>query len=558
MTQGTPARPASTGLKFWQRPWALTISLSLWLASVCNAPLWREFFNIPAAERPGAWFAVVLLLMLCAFHLLLLSLFSWRYGLKAFAIVLLWLAGFGSYFMWTYHITIDATMLVNIVQTDVHEVSDLFNWRLPVQVLLLAALPSYGVWRWPVQFAATGQQSLRNLLAALLALGVFVLLLWAVFQSFSSTMRNHTQLRSMMNPLNSVYALLDLGFSSPLLPKRHFVPLAENAHLTPRANNSKPSLLVLVVGETARAANFSLAGYARETNPELKALRQAYGAQGFSYQTIQSCGTSTAISVPCMFSHRGRVAYGFRKHDEANLLDVLQSAGLAVLWLDNQSGCKGVCERVPSVDTSETQDPELCAEGECQDGILPKRLPIEFDKLAPERRSKGAVVVMHMMGSHGPAYHHRSPIEYKHFEPECHANVLGVCTQQALFNAYDNSLRYTDWVLGQTVAWLQTQAAVYNTALIYVSDHGESLGENNLYLHGMPYALAPDQQTQVPLITWLSPAMQQHTGLRAKCIQRNPALLTHDALFHSVLDLLDVSHPHLRKDWSWFANCRSG
>jgi lipid A ethanolaminephosphotransferase len=543
----------------WQHPVWLMLTVSAWLAFVCNSALWRELANIVPTERPSLGFSAVLMLMLTALHMLLLSLFNWHYSLKIFAIFLLFSAGFGSYFMWTYHIIIDANMLLNVLQTDVREARDLFNWRLPATVFILSVLPSWLIWRWPVRHAALWQQSARNALSAALALGVFALLLWAVFQSFSSTMRNHMQLRSMMNPLNSVYALLDLGVVQRLQTPRPFVPLAVKAERQTSAPGSKPPLLVLVLGETARAANFSLGTYARDTNPQLRALQRARDGSVLSYRSINACGTSTATSVPCMFSHLGRNAFETRSQDDANLLDVLYSAGLGVLWLDNQSGCKGVCDRVPSVDVSDSQDAELCVQGECLDGILPKRLPLELAKLPPERRRQGVVVVMHMMGSHGPAYYKRSAPAQKTFLPECLANVLQDCTPQTLVNAYDNSLRYTDHVLAQTIAWLKTQEKIYSTAMMYVSDHGESLGENNLFLHGMPYALAPTTQTKVPLITWLSPAMQKHAEIDSNCFSAQTTVTaqqhSHDGLFHSASALLGVRHAWLRKDWNWYANC---
>jgi lipid A ethanolaminephosphotransferase len=535
----------------------LTASLGFWLASVCNASLWREFFSIAPSNRPGIGFVLVWVLMLSALHVLLLSLFAWPRVLKAVAIGLLMLAGVSSYFMWTYHAIVDANMLINVFETDWHEVHDLFNWQLPLKLIVLSLLPSYLVWHWPLQFELLPRQLARNLLTASAALLLFLALLWAIFPAFSSTMRNHTQLRSMMNPLNVVYALLDLSFSKQLPTQRAFVPLKVNGVLHHHAAGDKPPMVILVLGETARAANFSLGAYRRDTNPELKLQQASRGDAWFHFESIQSCGTSTAASLPCMFSHLGRKAYGLRSSDESNALDVLQSAGLAVLWLDNQSGCKGVCDRIPTVNTSEVEDHALCAEGECLDGILPQLLPFELAKLPLAQRQQGVVAVLHMMGSHGPAYYKRSPTDHKKFLPECEHNVLQECNQQELLNAYDNSLRYTDHVLAQTLNWLKTQEKTYRTALIYLSDHGESLGEHHLYLHGLPYAIAPEEQTQVPLITWLSPAMRHASAANSRCRSFKSLTRSHDGLFHSLLPLAGVYHPYLRPEWNWFSPCPS-
>src|SRR6185436_1413167 len=138
------------------------------------------------------------------------------------------------------------------------------------------------------------------------------------------------------------------------------------------------------------------------------------------------------------------------------------------------------------------------------------------------------------IGSHGPAYWLRSPPEFKRFLPECTSNNLPDCSRQELVNAYDNSIAYTDHVLASTIAWLRGRSTEYDTAMVYVADHGESLGENNLYLHGLPFAIAPDVQKHVPWITWLSPGYQQRTGITPACLRsRAAARVTHDSYFHA-------------------------
>jgi lipid A ethanolaminephosphotransferase len=257
-----------------------------------------------------------------------------------------------------------------------------------------------------------------------------------------------------------------------------------------------------------------------------------------------------------MFSPLGREGFQARERDTENLLDVLQHAGLAVLWIDNQSGgCKGVCDRVPSVNTSGLDDPRFCARGECRDEILLAGLDERIAALSEDKRRKGVVLVMHQMGSHGPAYAERSPAAFKRFLPECTSSHLPDCSSEQLRNAYDNTIAYTDHVLAATIRWLQ-QRTDYAGAMLYVADHGESLGENNLYLHGLPYALAPDVQKHVPWITWLSPAFEQRTGVTLQCLRtRTQEHITHDHLFHSVLGLMQVSTAAYRKGLDAYAGC---
>jgi lipid A ethanolaminephosphotransferase len=264
-----------------------------------------------------------------------------------------------------------------------------------------------------------------------------------------------------------------------------------------------------------------------------------------------------------MFSALGRVAYQARERNQETLLDLTQHAGLAVLWLDNQAGCKGVCERVPNAFARDVPagvaplPPALCADGDCLDEALLHGLDERLAALPAERRTRGVLLVLHQMGSHGPAYYKRSPPERKPFMPECSTNVLQQCEHDTLINAYDNSIAYTDHVLASSIHWLQGQTARYDPALLYLSDHGESLGENNLYLHGLPYALAPREQTHVPMLAWFAP--QTISGAALACVAaRRDIALTHDHLFHSVMGLLGLRAAEYRADLDAFAPCRPG
>jgi lipid A ethanolaminephosphotransferase len=386
---------------------------------------------------------------------------------------------------------------------------------------------------------------------------LFLACLLLVFQDFSSTMRNHTRLRYMINPINSVFALGDLAVQT-IHPENHTLhPLGRDAQLgASYSGQSQAPLLLLVLGETGRSVNFGLNGYARPTTPLLSARTDLSSARN-----AWSCGTSTAASLPCMFSHLGKSVFESSSGNYESLLDVLQHAGLAVLWVDNQSGCKGVCDRVAyaNISKQKDKDPALCpGGGECFDSILLKNLDQRIAALPPEQRARGTVVVLHQMGSHGPAYYKRSPAELKQFQPECTSSALQECPQQHIINAYDNSILATDQLLENTINWLQTQSNQAQTAMIYVADHGESLGENNLYLHGLPYRLAPDVQKHVPWITWLSPALQARSGIRTACLQTDlrERRITHDAYFHSVLGLLDVHSSAYQPDQDIYATCR--
>lgn len=537
-----------------------TFVLALWLAAAGNLPLWQKLLQLDQSSGQRWWLVGVLGSMVFGGILALLSLLHWRWLFRPLASVLVLVTAFNSYFMWQYHAVIDSTMLANVIHTDVNEVRDLLSWRLVATVLLIAGPGLWWIWRRPLDQRSVWSRLGVNVLGVVTGLVVVVAMALAGYQGLSSLMRNDKSVRYMINPLNSVYASAWLATHRANAVGQAIEPVGLDARLgASYSQQPRPPLLVMVVGETARAQNWGLDGYTRQTTPSL-AQWQSQGDL-INYPHVSSCGTNTQVSVPCMFSSLTRENGGGR--DSAlleNVLDVLQRAGLAVLWIDNQSGCKGVCARVPTVAPGDTPDPAWCDGGECFDEAMLQGLDQRIAALDPQRRERGVVVVMHQMGSHGPAYFKRTPADRKPFVPECRSNTLTDCSPEQLVNAYDNTIAYTDHFLGQALSWLQAQAASskYDTGLIYVSDHGESLGENGLYLHGMPYAFAPEQQTHVPMVTWLSPGLQQRSGVRSECLRaRASEPYSHDNLFHTLLGVMDVSTEAYVAALDAFAPCAS-
>ena len=531
--------------------------LSLWLATVGNWPLWARLLMLdqPLAQRGGL--ALALCLMVAGGTAALLSLLYWPRLFRPLASVLVLVTAFNSYFMWQFSAVIDSTMLANVLHTDVHEVRDLLSWRLLASVVLIAGPALWWVWRKPMGPRPALTHVWRNALGAVVGLGLVAGSALAGYQGLSSLMRNQKDVRFMISPLNSVYAAGVLVAQQVPRQVRALQPVGEDAQLgNSYATQQRGPLLMLVVGETARAQNWQLNGYARPTTPKL-AQRLAQG-ELVNFSNVSSCGTNTQVSVPCMFSPLTRDQGGNQMPEHQNLLDVLQRAGLAVLWLDNQSGCKGVCDRVPNVDTRTLQLPGLCGDGECADTAMLDGLDARIEALDPVRRAKGVVLVMHQMGSHGPAYFKRRPADLKPFQPECASATLSDCAADQLVNAYDHPPVQPDAFLDQSLQWLQARAerGANDTGLIYMSDHGESLGENGLYLHGVPYALAPEQQTRVPMVSWLSPGLQTRTGVAPNCLrERSDQALSHDNLFHTVLGLMDVKSKVYEPALDAFAPC---
>jgi lipid A ethanolaminephosphotransferase len=370
-------------------------------------------------------------------------------------------------------------------------------------------------------------------------------------------MRNHPQLRYQTNPLAILYSTASALARPLFMRSRVLLPMTQGAALgATHTAGARPLLFVLVVGETARADHFGLNGYSRDTTPELAARKV------LSWHNVHSCGTSTLASLPCMFSPLGKSAFESRKDDTENLLDVVQAAGLTVLWLDNQpGGCKGVCDRVLHAKASEALTPELrgalCSGSECLDDALLHALDARLPALTAAQRERGVLLVLHQMGSHGPAYYKRSGDADKRFMPECRTEVLADCSHGELINAYDNSIVATDAFLARIIDRLRAQSERYDTGLLYLSDHGESLGEYGLFLHGMPYGMAPEVQKHIPMVAWLDERLELRERLSAACLRASAdAPLTHDNLYHTVLGVLDVRSPTYQRGLDAFVGCR--
>lgn len=542
-------------------PSVLIILTSIWLATLGNLALWQELVRLPEMnDLRAVWFGAAFALLIASLNSIVLSLLCWRWTLKAVISVFLIAAAVGGYFMLSYGVVIDSTMMTNVLQTDLRESRDLTSWKLLLVVLVFAVLPMLWLWRRRVRRLPIVRQVLHNALLFSAGCALSVMAVVPTYQDFASTMRNNIQLRFLINPLNSFYALSDVA----LQPLQHnasaIVPLGLDAKLgASYANQPQSPLLVLVVGETARSGNFGINGYGRDTTPALVRLQKNSDQRGelTSFHNVWSCGTSTATALPCMFSHLGKSAFEDSSQSYESLIDVLQRAGLAVIWLENQSGCKGMCDRVPSVSTGRLNDPEFCSTGECFDEVMLKQLTERMAALPIDRLDKGIVVVMHQMGSHGPAYYKRTPEAFKKFQPECTTNVLQDCTRAQVTNAYDNTLLYTDHFLNSVVKYLKNIHPNAQTAMMYVADHGESLGENNIYLHGLPYVIAPDVQKRVPWISWLSNDFVQRSRINPACLnQQKDKLLSHDNYFHSVLGLMDIHTAVYKPELDVYAPCK--
>lgn len=548
----------------WQRPrhaQSVALILAVWLALTANWPLWHMLNHLNGYNGSSMWLLIVFSPLALAALTLLLSFVAWPRGMKPLWMLIMVLAAIGQHFMLSYGTVIDKSMVLNVFQTDIQESADLFSLRLIGQLLIVAGLPCWWLWQVHVLRDGLWRNLVRTICLMLASLTIIATVVLPAYRDLAPIVRNNMSLRYILNPVNSVLAVISAKIKPLFNHPRPTISITSGAVLgssyfssSSAATPRKTALFVLVVGETGRGDHYALNGYRRDTNPQLSRLPV------LSWRNVQSCGTSTLASVPCMFSHLGKTEFENRQADYDNLLDVLQAAGLGVIWVDNQAGCKGVCARVKSFSTSDRisspTGQTLCTNGECLDEILLDGLDERIAQLPQTQRSQGVVVVLHQMGSHGPAYYRRSSSNTKVFQPECATNALGDCARDQLINVYDNSIRYNDLVLAKTIAWLEQHRQQHDVGMLYMSDHGESLGEYGLYLHGLPYAMAPLEQKNIAFIAWPG-SLAARTHINQDCLgQTLSAPITHDNLYHTVLGLMDVQSPTYKSDLDTFNSCR--
>ena len=417
-------------------------------------------------------------LVLFSIVALVFTLFSSKWTTKPILIMVLLVSSMTAYFMNTYNIVIDDNMIRNTLQTDMKESMDLFSFNQVLYFLFLGLLPAYLVYKTPIEYG-TFKQAIFGKLKQIIFL--FLLIFLAVFvfsKHYTSFAREHKPLRYTANPTYWLYSVGDYinktFNSAPII----VAPIGLDAKVI-KTDDMLPKLIIMVVGEAVRSDHFSLNGYNKETNPKLKK------EDILNFPNVYACGTSTAVSVPCMFSIYDKENYNYKKGIRSeNVIDVLKHTGsVSLLWRDNNSDSKGVALRIPYEYYKSPINNTICTEDECRDeGML-----VGLDSYIKAQNEKDILIVLHQMGNHGPAYYKRYPKEYKKFTPVCETNQLEKCTQEEISNAYDNALLYTDDFLVKTINLLKEHKDTHQTAMLYMSDHGESLGENGIYLHGLPY-----------------------------------------------------------------------
>ncbi|KAA0914086.1 phosphoethanolamine transferase [Psychrobacter sp. ANT_WB68] len=473
----------------------LLIVVALYLVATANIGFFKQVLAVyPFADNTG--FILSLTGLLFGLMWLILQLLCYRPIAKPVLIIMVIIAAICGYFTDAYGTIFDPNMLVNSLQTDQAEAMGLMAPSFIIRLLLLGVLPAFIISRIRLKRPSC-QRAIGYKTATLIgSIAVIAVCLLPFGDQYASFFRQHKQVRYYANPITPIYSVVKLGqnYVDDLRRPDTMTAHAVDAKRTSSAGSTKPKLMVFVVGETVRADHIGLNGYKRETMPLLASQPDVY-----SFKNATACGTSTAYSVPCMFSYANREDYDVDTAEyNENVLDTLNKQGVNVIWRDNNSSSKGVADRVTFEDYK-TPDKNPNCDVECRDiGMLDG-----FDKLLKsDTAPKDTLILLHQMGNHGPAYYKRYPKEFEEYKPVCMTNELSKCDTQSVINGYDNAIRYTDYFLNATIDKLKTYEQDYDVVMVYISDHGESLGENNVYLHGLPYSIAPHAQKQVPVIIW--------------------------------------------------------
>ncbi len=526
------------------------VVLCLFFTSVSNVALWRHFAQVVAASDVSTAFVITVPLAIWALLTAIFTiLFSWPYVLKVACSILLLSCAVATYGAWNYGIIFDRDMLNNFAQTNVAEATSYLSVSSVVSFLVIGVLPTIVLWRIKIYYPRPLRSIIERVVMVVGALAVSVALILPFFQQYVFIGRNNPTLQKEILPCSYVHAMWryvgDKYFTAPT----PYVALGQDARLA--STTTKPKLMVMVVGETARMQNYSALGYHRPTN-------QYTDQKGMiNFADVASCGTYTAYSLPCMFSDLTREQYSEKKaENREGVLDVLHKAGVAVTWIDNDSGCKGVCDRVHHITVDAKSNKQYCNGQTCFDEVF-----LDYVEDLSKDVTQDTLLVLHFIGSHGPRYYERYPEKFRVYTPDCNSPDVENCSTEELVNAYDNTIGYTDYVISKVIDILETRQESNEVMLLYVSDHGESLGENNIYLHAAPYAFAPKEQTRVPMQLWLPEKSAQAIGIDTTCLRKyalggGASIFSHDNLFHMLLSLMQVQSSEYDANLDVFQRCR--
>lgn len=498
--------------------------------AVYNNYVTRIIYDIidTSSFKNAIFFASILIGAFFAVYTVYGLLFLCKATRKILAILLILANSFVTYFTESYNICVDKVMIANVFATSTNEVSDLLSVKMLITILIIGIIPAIFTLRIQFKKSKFLQDLWSFLLGLLILLIMVIIFVWPHYIRIATLFRHNKDVRDLgCRFLPSNYIISTIRLVKPRVAEKDIKKIST----TMTIQDKKPSLVILVIGETAREKNFSLYGYNRNTNPLLS--KQPIHV----LKNTTACGTSTLVSVPCMMSHLPRNASedkdGFEKLPEA-----LKDIGISVLWKDNNfGGCYRVCKNVEHEFTADDKI-GLWYDEKLLDGL---------DAYIQKHKSNKTLIVLHTNGSHGPTYYKRYPENFTIFKPVCARNDLQNCTSEELVNTFDNTIIYTDYFLNTVIDIIKKQKIP--AVMLYISDHGESLGENNFFLHGFPYSIAPKEQLEIPFLVYIS---DEYKKTNPNIKMKNLKSYSHDNIFHSILHLFGVKSELYQKDLDIF------
>jgi len=438
---------------------------------------------------------------------------------KAFLIVSSLGNAIAFYFVQTYNVILDRSMMGNVFNTRYSEASAYYDPKIFLYIFLLGILPAYLVYK--IKLRPVARKFL--IISGIVSLFISVVLLYLNSFTWLWLDKNAKYLGGLSMPWS--YSINALRYQL----KKH--KKAKKAKLLPLGKflDDKKMVVLLVIGESARADHFWLYGYNKPTNPKLSKRDVLALDPAFSTTTY------TTASVASILAYDGSTSNEYEP-----LPNYLHRMGAYVEWRTKNWGA-------PNLKVDHFY--QVCAlKKRCQgEGCdYDESLLVDLDKSIFQTKKNKILIVLHTAGSHGPTYYQKYPPSFEHFKPVCKTVDLKQCTKEELFNAYDNTIYYTDHFLAQAIDKLKKLHIP--SMLIYISDHGESLGEYNLYLHGTPYAIAPEYQKNIPFIVWESSEFLKERGWKRPYIKKEKQYGQYH-IFHTILDALSVESSVYKQEW---------
>ncbi len=491
---------------------AFSCVVSIGTLLLYNIPFFRYVAANTNADAGGKMLllaSLLVIMLVLNFMMTYLVMFVLRAVGRALLAVLSLINATAVYFIYTYNVIIDATTIENVFNTRYSEASGFFSWSLWLFILACGVVPALFCLLQPVVRGKARRLGLvcGGSLAVVLAVGALNIgqTLWIS--------QHDTELGGLLQPWSY---LVNTGRVMSFSQDEQAVEIKlPDGKITDR----EKTVVVLVIGESARKANFQLYGYARDTNPLLS--KRA----GLKVYQATSCATYTTAGTKAILEPQ----------DSGDLYELLPNyayrTGVDVSWRTSNWGEPPI--HVPEYLTNEELGEQYPGENVYYDAILQKGLRQRIESSQKDK----VLIVLHTSTSHGPKYANKYPKEFEVYRPVAQNVEEGEKNVGRLVNAYDNTIRYTDFLLDSLITTLRSMSE-WHSAMIFISDHGESLGENKMFMHGLPMKLAPKVQYEIPFLVWVSEGFRDY-----KPEQDLPAVLEQHYIFHSVLNLLSIQSP---------------